>query len=67
MRTIESKNIKEQRNAKYDDLQKDNKPDQVRRAFEHKPYAVDSRKVGVTGECKKADSKIQNEKRSFEQ
>ena len=49
MRTIESKNIKEQRNAKYDDLQKDNKPDQVRRAFEHKPYTVDDylKKVGV--------------------
>lgn len=53
MRTIESKNIKEQRNAKYDDLQKDNKPDQVRRAFEHKPYTVDDylKKVGIkTGE-----------------
>lgn len=43
------KQAKKLKSQEYNDLQKDNKPDQVRRAFEHKPYTVDDylKKVGV--------------------
>lgn len=43
------KQAKKLKSQEYNYLQKDNKSDQVRRAFEHKPYGLGNyqKKVGV--------------------